>query len=144
MALGYAGVPAADSRPPIWSGWAWVRRMASISSGPTPEPRQIGDKFAANAIGSAGCRYPPAPYSRDRGSDRRQSQWSLVRLILNAAADVPPPPVRYPRVRTAALTSDHHSRQSPSGRQRSTYKREQVTWRPHARCAGLRNRAVMG
>ena len=70
--------------------------------------------------------------------------WSPARLILNAAADVPPPPVRYPRVRTAALTSDHHSRQSPSGRQRSTYKREQVTWRPHARCAGLRNRAVMG
>lgn len=63
--------------------------------GTNAEPRQIGDKFAANAI-IRRCRYPPAPYSRDRGSDRRQSQWSLVRLILNAAADVPPPPVRYP------------------------------------------------
>ncbi len=106
------------------------RARLAISSPPTPL--------------APPCRYPPAPYSRDRGSDRRQSQWSPARLILNAAADVPPPPVRYPRVRTAALTSDHHSRQSPSGRQRSTYKREQVTWRPHARCAGLRNRAVMG
>ena len=54
MALGYAGVPAADSRPPIWSGWAWVRRMASILR-TNAEPRQIGDKFAANAIGSAGA-----------------------------------------------------------------------------------------
>ncbi len=143
MALGYAGVPAADSRPPIWSGWAWVRRMASISSGPTPSRARLAISSPPTPL-LRRCRYPPAPYSRDRGSDRRQSQWSPARLILNAAADVPPPPVRYPRVRTAALTSDHHSRQSPSGRQRSTYKREQVTWRPHARCAGLRNRAVMG
>ncbi len=41
-------------------------RMASISSRTNAEPRQIGDKFAANAIGSAGAGIHQHRIPRDR------------------------------------------------------------------------------